>query len=82
MEQATETKVTLAVLGQKIDHIQQMLSDHIKIDEEVRHDLECRVRNNERAISQMQQVQKTTTGILGTLQAVVAAVAVWLGARY
>jgi hypothetical protein len=74
-------RVTLAVLSTKLDNLAAMLADHVSRDHEAQRDMETRVRCNEHAITELKQAHRTMTGILSGIQAIVAAVAVWLGSK-
>jgi len=74
-------RVTLAVLGEKLDHIETMLATHIGEDHKTQDDHEKRIRANEKAVTQLDLRQRQTTGILASIQVIVGGVAAWVGSK-
>jgi len=77
MTDSDNGRVTLAVLGEKLDNIERLFTTHIDDGKE----LEKRVRSNETAITRLGERQRQTMGVLAFIQLVVGGVAAWLGIR-
>ena len=82
MPDSPDGQITLAVLGEKMDNMYQMLEKHIAADEKAREDHEKRLRILERNSAKMEQRLNVQTGILGTLTVVGSSIAAWLGVRF
>jgi len=74
-------RVTLAVLGEKLDNIERLFETHMSDDRRLHTDHEGRIRHNETAITQLDQRQRQTTGVLAFIQLIVGGVAAWFGMR-
>ena len=81
MPDSDNGRVTLAVLGEKLDNIEQLFRMHIEDDRAQHKDHEGRIRHNETAITRLDQRQRQTTGVLAFIQLVVGGVAAWFGMR-
>ena len=81
MPDTDDGRITLAVLGEKLDNIERLLAAHID-DGKVNHmDHETRIRHNETAITRLDQRQRQATGVLAFIQLIVGGVAAWFGSR-
>jgi len=74
-------RVTLAVLGEKMDNLSSLLATHITDEGETRKDHETRIRYTEQEVARLGQRQKQATGILASIQFAVIGAATWLGLR-
>jgi len=74
-------RVTLAVLGTKMDNLSELLQTHIANDRVAWRDHEDRILKNTQEAITMKQRMRTTTGLLGGLQLVLASISTWLGTR-
>lgn len=74
-------KITLAVLGNKLDNIQGLLQTHIDDDHERYKDHENRIRYTEQELVRLDQRLTHTTGILAALQVVFVGIGTWLGLK-
>jgi len=81
MTDSDNGRVTLAVLGEKLDNIERLFTTHIDDDKELNRDREKRIRSNETAITRLGERQRQTMGVLAFIQLVVGGVAAWLGIR-
>ena len=81
MTDSDNGRVTLAVLGEKMDNIERLFTTHIDDDREFNRDHEKRIRSNETAITRLGERQRQTVGALAFIQLVVGGVAAWLGIR-
>jgi len=74
-------RVTLAVLGEKLDHIEALLSAHIDDDRAWHQDHEKRIRHLETRIVTVEQKQKGIAVGQSIFTAVAATIAGFLGAQ-
>lgn len=82
-------RVSLAILGQKIDHLSALLQAHIHDDHQEREDHEARLRcieNKElptvkQRVSRVEERQGIIAGVQTVYATVLSAVAAWLGSR-
>ena len=81
MADTSDGRVTLAVLGEKMDNLQSLLQTHIGEDGKTQEDHETRIRYTEKEITRLGQQQRQATGILASIQLVVIGAATWLGLR-
>lgn len=81
MTESANGRVTLAVLGEKLDNIEKLFMAHAEDDREYRRDHEDRIRSNETAITRLDQRQRQTTGVLAFIQLIIGSMAAWLGMR-
>ena len=72
-------KVTLAVLGEKMDNVQDLLQAHCDRGVIGHKDHEDRIRANEAQLVRLDQRFGWLAGILGVLQVGLIAVVTWLG---
>ena len=72
-------KVTLAVLGEKMDNVQKLLKAHCDDGKVGYQDHEDRLRANEVQLAGLNQRFGWLASILGVLQAGLIAVVTWLG---
>ena len=81
MPDSDNGRITLAVLGEKLDNIERLLAMRIGENKEHYIDHEGRIRHNETAITRLDQRQRQTTGVLAFIQLIVGGVAAWFGMR-
>ena len=81
MPDSDNGRVTLAVLGEKLDNIERLFEKHMSDDRRLHIDHEGRIRHNETAITRLDQRQRQTTGVLAFIQLIVGGVAAWFGMR-
>ena len=74
-------KVTLAVIGEKMDNVEQLLREHLKDCKVTVKNYDVRIRSNELKMASLDQRIGVTTGILGTLQILGMGIATWLGLK-
>lgn len=73
--------VTLALVAQKIDALNEKIDERDKRMEAQLHDHEQRIRCNERGLVGLEQRQGLWGGVLAALSLLLSSVAAWLGVR-
>ena len=82
MPNTPEGKVTLAVLSNQLENIEQLLKIHIERAEKYHEDHETRLRILETSKVRLEQQLKIQTGALGTLMVLGSSIATWLGVKF
>lgn len=81
MPDTDDGRVNLAILGEKMDNMREMLAQHIKQAQNCHQDYEARLRRLEANSIKQEQRLSIQTGILGTLTVIGSALSAWLGVR-
>jgi len=74
-------RVTMAILGTKMDGLTKLLETHIEIDRQSQEKRDDRIRANEMGVVRLDQRMKLITGALVGLQMIGSTIAAFLGIR-
>jgi len=75
-------RVTLAILGEKIDSLKEMVQQSNEDTKEWRKEYSARLRRVEECTIEMRQNQSTTTKALGGFSLLLSAIAAWIRSRF
>ena len=82
MPDTEDGKVTLAVLGSKLDNLKDIVQASNSDTKEWREKYSTRLADVEKCIVRMQQIQSTGMKLMGGVSLVLSAVAAYIGSRF